>query len=225
MGHFGSFYRKWMLDKKIYVRINYRYKKMFPDSRISSLLPPSVEKKIRHGTVIEEQVSISPILQLLGKYIYIGKNTTISNCSEIGSFTSISSGVKIGLMAHPQNYISTSPTFYAARRGWVKENSFDETEGKTTVIGNDVLISANAMIKNGVTIGHGAIIGAGAFVDHDVPPYAIMVGSPAKILRYRFDETMIARLLALEWWKMDDDKIRSAGNFDDPEKFLLQFPG
>lgn len=52
-----------------------------------------------------------------------------------------------------------------------------------------------------------------------------MVGSPAKILRYRFDETMIARLLALEWWKMDDDKIRSAGNFDDPEKFLLQFPG
>lgn len=73
-------------------------------------------------------------------------------------------------MAHPQNYISTSPTFYAARRGWVKENSFDETEGKTTVIGNDVLISANAMIKNGVTIGHGAIIGAGAFVDHDVPP-------------------------------------------------------
>lgn len=215
------FYRKLILDIKIYVRINYRYKKMFPNSRISSLLSPDVEKKIQKGTVIEEQISISPTIKQMGRYIYIGKNTTISNCSEIGSFTSISSGVKIGLMVHPQDYISTSPIFYAVRRGFVKLDTFDETEGKTTVIGHDVLISANAMIKNGITIGHGAIIGAGSFVDKDVPPYAIVVGTPAKILRFRFEEKIIVQLLESQWWKCSDEIINEAGNFNNPIKFLL----
>lgn len=220
MGNLGAFYRQWMLDKKIYFRIHYRYRKMFPGSRILSLLPPDVEQKVGPSTVIEENVSLPPGIRKLGRCLYIGKNTIVSNCSEIGAFTSISSGVRIGLMAHPQDYISTSPVFYAKRRGWVKENTFREDEGKTTVIGSDVLISAHALIRNGVTIGHGAIIGAGAFVDKDVPSYAIVVGSPAKVLKFRFEEALIERLLRSQWWERSDEEIRRAGNFDDPVKFL-----
>lgn len=220
MGYFGSFYRQWMMDKKIYFRIHYRYLKMFPGSRVLSLLSPATEKLVKKGTVIEENVSFPSNLKNLGRYIYIGKNTIISNCESIGSFTSISSGVKIGLMSHPQDYISTSPAFYAKRRGLVSENTFSEDEGKSTQIGNDVLISANAMIKNGVTVGHGAIIGAGAFVDKDVAPYSIVAGAPAKFIRFRFEEALIDRLLRSEWWNLSDEQLRAAGNFNDPVKFL-----
>lgn len=206
---------------KIYIRIHHRYPKLFPGSKILSLLPADLEKRVQTGTVIEEDVFLPSSLKKMGRHLYVGKYTTVSNCSEIGSFCSISAGVRIGLMRHPQDFISTSPVFYAARRGWVSENTFSEDEDKTVTIGSDVLISANALIKNGVSIGHGAIIGAGSFVDKDVPPYAIVTGLPAKIIRYRFEEAMIARLLESKWWERSDAEIRAAGNFNDPEKFLL----
>jgi acetyltransferase-like isoleucine patch superfamily enzyme len=110
--------------------------------------------------------------------------------------------------------------FYAVRRNWVKTSLYDESEGLKTIIGNDVLISANALIRNGVTIGHGAVVGAGAFVNDDVPPYAVVAGVPAKVIRYRFEDALIARLLKSEWWNLSDEKIRNAGNFNHPEKFL-----
>jgi lipopolysaccharide biosynthesis protein len=69
------------------------------------------------------------------------------------------------------------------------------------VIGNDVWIGAGALLKRGITVGHGAVIGARALVTRDVPPYAIVAGSPARIIRYRFDEETIARLLSLAWWR------------------------
>lgn len=220
MSNTPGFLRKKWLDMKIYIRIHQRYPRLFPGSRILSLLPLSVEKLIGKGTVIEEQVFLPQSLVKLGRYLYIGKYTTVSNCSAIGSFCSISAYVRIGLMSHPQDFISTSPVFYAKRRGWVERDTFAEDEGKTIVIGNDVLISSGAMIRNGVSIGHGAIIGAGAFVDKDVPPYAIVAGVPAKIIRYRFDEALIERLLRSEWWNRSDEEIRAAGNFNEPEKFL-----
>lgn len=220
MGALSSLVSTWIRNRKIYFRIHYRYKKMFRDSRVSSLLPPPVEKLIRSNVVIEENVSINDNITQIGRCLYVGKNTTISSCDSIGSFTSISSGVRIGLMAHPSNFISTSPMFYAVRRNWVTTSMYDESEGLKTIIGNDVLISANALIRNGVTIGHGAVIGAGAFVNEDVPPYAVVAGVPAKVIRYRFDDALITRLLKSEWWNLSDEKIRNAGNFNHPEKFL-----
>lgn len=80
-------------------------------------------------------------------------------------------------------------------------------------IGNDVLIGAYVVILPGVTIGHGAIIGAGSVVTRDIPPYAIVAGAPAKIIRYRYSEEKIQKLLRIAWWDWDEKKI--SDNMDD----------
>jgi acetyltransferase-like isoleucine patch superfamily enzyme len=75
-------------------------------------------------------------------------------------------------------------------------------------IGNDVWIGAKSTIMSGVKIGHGAVIGSGSVVAKDVPPYAIVVGNPAKIVKYRFDEQQIEDLLSIAWWDWDESKIK-----------------
>lgn len=77
------------------------------------------------------------------------------------------------------------------------------------IIGNDVWIGRNAVLLGGITIGDGAIIGAFSVVAKDIPPYAIVVGNPAKIIRYRFTEEQIQKLLQIKWWFWDDDKVEA----------------
>lgn len=88
------------------------------------------------------------------------------------------------------------------------------------IIGNDVWIGDGAWIKNGVKIGDGAIIGARAVVTRDVPPYAVVAKSPARVIDYRFDADTIQTLLASKWWDLPDDIIRQIP-FDDIEKTIL----
>ena len=78
------------------------------------------------------------------------------------------------------------------------------------VIGHDVWIGMNVTILSGVTIGSGAVIGANSLVVHDVEPYSIVGGNPAKHLRNRFDTDVVARLLALEWWNWSDEEVLEA---------------
>lgn len=220
MSPLRGFFRKLLLDIKIYIRIHYRYPKMFPGSKVYSVLAPELEKLVTPGMIIRENVTLPRELKKLGRYLFIDKNAWITYCEEIGPFCSIGYGARIGMGKHPQNFISTSPMFYAQRRGWISKDTFKEDGQKTTVIGADVMICVNAMISNGVTIGHGSIVGAGAFVNKDVPPYAIVAGMPAKVIRYRFDQDTIARLLESKWWERTDEEIRAAGDFSDPAKFL-----
>jgi tetrahydrodipicolinate N-succinyltransferase len=84
---------------------------------------------------------------------------------------------------------------------FVKQSFFEET--KDVIIGNDVWIGANAVILDGVVIGDGAIISAGAIVNKDVPDYSIYGGVPAKLIKYRFDESEIIFLKNLKWWDKD----------------------
>lgn len=86
-------------------------------------------------------------------------------------------------------------------------------------IGNDVWIGDNVIIKNGVKIGDGAVVGLGAVVTKDVPPYAVVAGVPAKIIKYRFSDEIISELLELEWWNLEEDVIRQIP-YDNIEKAI-----
>ncbi|TIW21254.1 MAG: CatB-related O-acetyltransferase [Mesorhizobium sp.] len=89
-------------------------------------------------------------------------------------------------------------------------------------IGNDVWVGHGAIILPGVAIGDGAVIGAGAVVTRDVPSYAIVGGSPARLIRYRFSEDIVSKLLAIRWWDWGDDKIkREAGTRTGPIKMFI----
>ena len=145
----------------------------------------------------------------LGRYSYIGKNTQLIH-SEVGNFCSISGNVLVGMGTHTLEFLSTSPIFTEKHNGtgysWT-----DSTPGDPfpkVVVGNDVWIGTHAMILGGVTVGNGAVIGAGAVVTKDVPPYAIVGGVPAKIIRYRFSEDVIARLEELQWWELPEDVLK-----------------
>jgi acetyltransferase-like isoleucine patch superfamily enzyme len=91
-------------------------------------------------------------------------------------------------------------------------------------IGHDVWIGHGAIIMPGVTIGHGAIVGSGAVVTKNIPPYAIAVGVPAKVIKYRFDEPTIQALLSIEWWNWDRATLeKNFKAFNDVEAFIEKF--
>lgn len=204
---------------KIFRKLKFVYPRRKKFRNIRSIIPDSL--KIGYGIVMEENVQLTSYIREIGSHSYIGRGTYIGACSSIGKFTSISFDCKIGLVNHPLDFVSTSPAFYAPRRGWVKEGSFKETSNGVTEIGHDVLVSAGALILSGVKIGHGAVIGAGAVVNKDVAPYSIVAGVPAREIRKRFSDELIADLLKSEWWNMPDKLLREhAALANQPVEFL-----
>lgn len=147
----------------------------------------------------------------LGDFTYIASGTAIRNTT-IGKFCSIGPEILIGLGKHPTSmFVSTHPLFFSTR-GQAQEvfcdcSCFNETAN--IIIGNDVWIGARAIILDGVTIGDGAIVAAGSLVNKDVPPYAIVGGVPAKVIKYRFETFEIEWLLRFKWWDKSIDWLRS----------------
>lgn len=160
----------------------------------------------------------------IGNYSYVGYDSTILN-AEIGSFCSIADHVAIGNAQHPTSWVSTSPVFQnVVHSGPSKRFCKNDVEPSLrTIIGSDVWIGWNAVIKAGVTIGHGAIIGAGAVVTKDVPPYAVVGGCPARIIKYRFGQDLCQDLIESNWWDLDDLRIQSVAQYiQNPEKFVSE---
>lgn len=157
----------------------------------------------------------------VGKYTYISARSSVIH-AKIGSFCSIAAGVGIGGGAHKLDAVSTSPLFNKGRNIFGKSfAAIDFSPYQTTTIGNDVWIGNRAMILQGVTIGNGAVVGAGAVVTKDVEPYTIVAGNPARVIRKRFDDETIEKLLLLKWWEMSDEEIQRCGAyFESPEKLL-----
>lgn len=131
---------------------------------------------------------------IIGDYSYIGVNCSITKAN-IGRYVSIANNVAIGQGEHLINEISTNSIFY--------KNKYQILTQKDVNISDDVWLGVNSVVLRGVSIGRGAIIGAGAVVTKDIPPYAIAVGVPAKVLKYRFSNKQIEDIEKSKWWKYE----------------------
>jgi acetyltransferase-like isoleucine patch superfamily enzyme len=159
----------------------------------------------------------------LGDFTYIANGSNIKN-TRIGKFCSIGPNIKCGLGRHPTHtFVSTHPIFFSTLKqsqlSFADKSYFEDF--KNIEIGNDVWIGANAIIVDGIKIGDGVIIAASSVITKDVSPYAIMAGSPAKAVRYRFNETEIQYLLKLKWWDRDLSWIKeNYKSFHDIKVFM-----
>lgn len=159
----------------------------------------------------------------IGKCTYV-VGAEIRN-ADIGAFCSIGPETLIGgLGGHPVSWLSTHPAFYTqpnqACFSFNIERSFTETS--RTKVGNDVWIGARVTVLDGVKVGNGSIIAAGAVVVKDVPPYSIIGGVPARLIRKRFDDRVIEKLENMQWWNAELESLsKVALKFTEREDWRL----
>lgn len=176
-------------------KINYR-----GNLRFNSSVRIGQDSKFEGANTIGDNTFFSGSM---GYGTYMCQNCSITG--NIGRFCSIAQDVKNSLGVHPitSPYVSTSPMFFSLRKQtgktFAKKQLFDELKDPIE-IGHDCWIGQGAFIVGGVKIGTGAVVLAGAVVTKDVPPYSIVGGVPAKVVKYRYDEETIDFLLKSEWW-------------------------
>jgi acetyltransferase-like isoleucine patch superfamily enzyme len=186
------------------------------NSLVSNIINCKIDAQSRvYGNHVLNNVTV-------GKGTYIATNAYISH-THIGKFCSVGPNFLCGYGFHPTNGISSSPSFYSTRKqtGFTF-SEFNKCEERQQInVGNDVFIGMNVTILDGITIGHGAVIGAGAVVTKNIPPYAVAVGCPIKIIKYRFSNEIIDSLIESRWWDQDDIILKEIEkHFFDVEKFL-----
>lgn len=182
---------------------------------IKNLRNPAVSifSIIDNESKIDKKAKLYPFVKSInsnvGCYSYINKRTNIVY-SKIGKFCSIAPDCHIGLGIHTINNLSTSPIFTekknATKQTWTNKLTF--TPYKEINVGNDVWIGIRTIIMGGVSIGDGAVIAAGSIVTKDVPPYAIVAGIPAKIIKYRFSQEIINILEKIKWWDLPEETLK-----------------
>ncbi|HFP0973998.1 TPA: CatB-related O-acetyltransferase, partial [Escherichia coli] len=146
----------------------------------------------------------------------------------IGRFCSIASNVKIMGGNHPLNRFTTHMMTYNGEFDKFAMSEFERswtlkpfiTKPENPIIGNDVWIGNDVVLKGGIAIGDGAVIAANSVVTKDVPPYAIVAGVPAKIIRFRFDSNVIDELLRIKWWNYNYSDLPDNNKCDDINYFV-----
>lgn len=181
-----------------------KIQKMAPNVNVVSIMEPPIA--LRRGKGIE-----------IGKYSYgplLYEPESLWTIKSIGSFCSFAVGCRV-VPDHPLDRVSTSRVMVIGAEGWWPElDGMPKVGiGAQSAIGNDVWFGANVIVKAGVSIGDGVVAGAGAVITKDVPDYAVVVGIPAHIIKYRFSRKQIDSLKKIQWWNWPIEKILE--NWDD----------
>lgn len=165
-----------------------------------------------------------------GRYTYLGPRSSVHHCeigdygyamgdnqishAQIGKFSNLATGVRINPSNHPWWRATLHHFTYRSRSyGFDADDDaaiFDWRREDQVVIGPDVWLGHNAIVMPGVSIGTGAAVGSGAVVTKDVPPFAVVVGVPAKVIRFRVDARTAERMMALAWWDWSHERIGAA---------------
>lgn len=192
--------------------------------------------EVGHSITFSDDCRIEPFTEIFeghrlplafGAFSY--SHSELGNRVRVGRYCSFARGIAWMGLDHPMTWAGMSPVFHStghpAMQAFRAQYSYDgeptpwRLADRTVSIGNDVWIGDEAMIAPGVAIGDGAVIGARTLVREDVPPYAIVVGQPARIVRYRFPEPLIARFLDLQWWRFSPAVVGPLP-VTEPERFL-----
>jgi acetyltransferase-like isoleucine patch superfamily enzyme len=196
---------------------------------VKTLIHKLLNKLRKKNNITKDRyVQISNLTVLVGKYTYGIEHISILCWDDpenikvrIGRFTSISYGLKIFTGGnHRIDWITTYPFGHIhPSSNCIKPINGHPAPGKPVIIGNDVWIGRDVTIMSGVEIGDGAVIAANSHVVKSIPPYAIVGGNPAKLIKYRFSEQKIKELLNMKWWEWPEEKIfRSIDTLCSPPK-------
>lgn len=193
---------------------------------MKKLIKKILNKRSRESEFRKNKIKVHPKSNL-GKATQIGYGTQINgpvfiNSREgapvcIGKYCAVAHNLRIRPRNHKTGYANLQYALQARH----KFKSLATVKGPIT-IGNGVWIGDNVIILSGVTVGDGAVLGAGAIVTKDVPPYAVAAGNPARVIRYRFSEHIIAQMLEIQWWNWPEAKISRNRKFFETD--FAQFP-
>jgi len=213
------------------------YFENYPEIDNKALKPILTKEPTIHPTCILKAASLGSYTELMmhchivetsfDDYSYCAGNVQIIY-STVGKFCSIANSVRINPGNHPQWRVTQHHMTYRRVAFGFDETDdtafFDWRRAHKCTIGHDVWIGHGAIVMPGVEIGHGAIIGSGAVVTKNIPPYAIAVGVPAKVIKYRFDEKTIEALLSIEWWNWDRAQLeKNFKDLNDVPTFIEKF--
>ena len=214
------------MDNNIF--LSHRGKKIYEEKNIF-LFKRGDKIKIEEN-VIAEQYSTMPQKNFSSVGAFSFPTCHFTGNVKIGRFCSIASNVKVMGGNHPIERFTTHMVTYNGDFDKFAQNEFHQqwtlkpfiTAPQNPTIGNDVWIGNDVVLKGGIKIGDGAIIAANSVVTKDVPPYAIVAGIPAKVIRFRFNAEAISELLKIQWWNYHFYELPDNNKCDDIEYFILE---
>jgi len=184
-------------------------KRLGPDAFIH---PDARVRDSRFGAFCEVGARTSVAETVFGDYSYVVNDSDIIYAT-LGRFCSVASQVRINPGNHPLERVALSHfTYRSSAYGLGDDDAalFQWRRDHHVTLGHDVWIGHGAVVMPGVTIGHGAAIGAGAVVTKDVPPFAVVVGVPGRVLRFRFPPGIAESLIRIAWWDWPHERLGEA---------------